>query len=75
VGRKGIIVAAAGSRRGFFQLQLSNWFANRERSGVLGFCCVMVEVSSYAGSYGPSSGRAGRSVCYSDVHRFKTLAL
>jgi hypothetical protein len=50
------IVVAGASRRGFFHLQLSNWLANRERSGVVGFCYVMVEVSSYSGSYGPSPG-------------------
>jgi hypothetical protein len=35
----------------------------------------MVEASSYPGSYGPSLGRAGRFVCYSHVHNFKSLAL
>jgi hypothetical protein len=59
------IVAAVASRKGFFHLRLPNWLANRERSRVVGFCSVMVEVSSYPGSYGPSSGRPGRSVCYS----------
>jgi hypothetical protein len=69
------ITVAGGSRRGFFHLQLSNWLTNRERSVAVGFCSIMVEVSSYPGSYGPSSGRAGRSIYYSHVHNFKSLAL
>jgi hypothetical protein len=69
-----VIVASAG-RQGFFHLQLSNWLANQERLGVVGFCSIMVEVSSYPGSYGPKSGRAGRFVCYSHVHLNWTLAL
>jgi hypothetical protein len=45
---------------------------NREKSGVAGFCSVMVLMSSYLGSYGPSSGRAGGSLCNSHVHHLKT---
>jgi hypothetical protein len=67
-------VAAVASRQWFFHLRLPNWLTKPESSRVVGFCFVMVEVSSYPGSYGPSSGRAGRSVCYSHVHNFKILA-
>jgi hypothetical protein len=49
--------------------------ASREQLGVAGLCSVMVEMSSYLGSSGPGSGRAGGSLCYSDVHHCKTSAL
>jgi hypothetical protein len=42
--------------------------SKRERSGLIGFCSLLVEVSSYPGSYGRIWGRAGRFVCYSHVH-------
>jgi hypothetical protein len=44
---------------------------SREKSGVAGFCSVMVVMSSYLRSYGPSSGRAGGSLGNSHVHRLK----
>jgi hypothetical protein len=46
--------------------------ASREKSGAAGFCRVKLEMSSYLGSYGPGLGRAGDSLCYNHVHRFKT---
>jgi hypothetical protein len=62
-----MIVAGAG-RRGLFTYNYQIDSQTGKVPGVVGFCSVMVEVSSYSGSYGPSSGRAGRFVCYSHVH-------
>jgi hypothetical protein len=55
-------------------LQLLRCLASRDKSGVAGFCSVMVEMSSYLGSYGPSSDTAGGFLCCSHVHHFKTFA-
>jgi hypothetical protein len=57
---------------GLLYLRLLNRLASREKLGVAGFCSVTVEMSSCLGSYGPSSGRTGRSSCYSYIHHFKT---
>jgi hypothetical protein len=57
---------------GSFHLRLLRCLASRENAGVAGFSSVMVEMSCYLGSYGPGSGRAGGSLCYSHVHRLKT---
>jgi hypothetical protein len=58
--------------KGSFHLRLLRCLASREKSGVAGFSSEMVEMSSYLGSYGPTSGRAGRSLCYSHVHHLRT---
>jgi hypothetical protein len=55
-------VVAGASRQGFFHLQLVRCLASREKSGVAGFCSVMVEMSSSLGLYGPA--RAGQEVLY-----------
>jgi hypothetical protein len=47
------IVVAGASRRGFFSLRLLGCLASREKSWVAGFYPVMVQMSSYLGSYGP----------------------
>jgi hypothetical protein len=67
-----IIVVAGASRQGSFHQWLLRCRTSREKSGVAGFCSVMVEMSSYLGSYGPGSCRAGGSLRYSHVHHFKT---
>jgi hypothetical protein len=46
-------VVAGASRRGFFSLRSLRCVASREKSGVAGFYSVMVQMSSYLGSYGP----------------------
>jgi hypothetical protein len=56
---------------GSFHLRLQRCLASSEESGVAGFCSVMVEMSCYLGSYGPGSGRAGGSLCYSHVHHLQ----
>jgi hypothetical protein len=68
-------VAAGASRRALFHLRLPNYLASKEKSGVAGFCSIMVKISSHLESYRPSSGRAGCSLCYSHVLHFKTFAL
>jgi hypothetical protein len=57
--------------KGSFHLLLLRCLVSRDKSGVARFCSVMIEMSSHLGSHGPSSGRAGRSLCYSHVHHFK----
>jgi hypothetical protein len=54
-------------------LQLLRCLASSDKSGVVRFCSVMVEMSSQLGLYGPGLGRAGRSLCYSHVHHIKNL--
>jgi hypothetical protein len=52
--------------------QFPNCLASGGKPGVAEFCSVTVEMNSYLWSYGPSSGWAGSSLCYSHVHHFKT---
>jgi hypothetical protein len=70
-GREGELWLLVLAGKGSFHLQLLRCLASREKLAVAGFCSVMVEMSSYLGSYGPSSGRAGRSLCYSHIPNFK----
>jgi hypothetical protein len=64
----------AGARRSKFSFPtLTKLSRNREKSGVVVFCSVTVELSSYLGSYVPSSDRGGRSLCYRHVHHFNLL--
>jgi hypothetical protein len=48
---------------------ISQVSSKQEKSGVAGFCSVRFEMSAPLGSV---SGRAGRSLCYSHIHHFKT---
>jgi hypothetical protein len=56
---------------GSFHLRSLNCHARMGKSGVTGYCSVMVEMGSYLGSCEPGSVRAGRPLCYSNVHHFK----
>jgi hypothetical protein len=59
--------------KGYLYLQLLRCPVSRDKSGVARLCSVIVEMSSYLGLYRRSSGRAGRSLCYSHVHYTKNL--
>jgi hypothetical protein len=59
--------------KGSFHPRLLRCLSSREKSGVAEFCLAMVEMGSYLGAYGPDSSRAGRALCYSYVHKCKTL--
>ena len=61
--------------KGSVRLRLLRCLACKEKSGVAGLCSVLVKMSSYQGFYGPGSGKAGRSLCYSHAHHYKTFAL
>jgi hypothetical protein len=57
--------------KGSLHLQLLWCLVSRDKSGVARLCSVMTEMSSHLRSYGPASGRAGRSLCYSHIHHTK----